>query len=198
MTDKPTHTHDVFHPLVMITDFQLTLGDGTVVDVPCTEISGLDGTTVLAAAIHHLIQRVAVLEDNRDEHMRKVYPQLFPDLDGLSMTQADEIRDKIAVVLDRERKWPDALETADAIMAALPDMIPDLVWEGFKSGPYKIEVHEGGIADLWFCGMAIEEDDEHDLLKGGYLTLVSIDDLKAIANAHNRAAFKAMITGEKT
>ena len=157
----------------------------------CTEVGTIDGTTVLAAAIHHLIRRVAALEDNRDE-------QLFPDLDGLSMTQADDMRDKIAVVLDRERKWPDALDTADAIIKALPDMIPDLVWEGFKSGPYKIEVHKGGIADLWFCGMAIEEDDEHDLLKGGYLTLVSIDDLKAIANAHHRAAFKAMITGEKT
>jgi hypothetical protein len=76
------------------TDFQLKLGDGTEVDIPCTEIShlactkGANGITVLAAAIHHLIQRVADLEANREEHMRKVYPQLFPDLNGLSMTPA--------------------------------------------------------------------------------------------------------------
>ena len=80
MDDETTHTYDVLHtPPERITDFQLTLVDGTVVDVPCTETSHLDGITVLAAAIHHLIQRVADLEANREEHMRKVYPQLFPD-----------------------------------------------------------------------------------------------------------------------
>ena len=93
-TDEPTHTYDVLHsPPARITEFQLTLGDGTVVDVPCTEISHLDGITVLAAAIHHLIQRVADLEANREEHMRKVYPQLFPDLNGLSMTPAEKEED---------------------------------------------------------------------------------------------------------
>jgi hypothetical protein len=45
-----------------ITEFQLKLGDGSTVTVPCTEIAHLEGTTVLAAAIHHLIQRVAALE----------------------------------------------------------------------------------------------------------------------------------------
>jgi hypothetical protein len=45
-----------------ITEFQLTLGDGSTVTVPCTEISHMEGTSVLAAALHHLIQRVAVLE----------------------------------------------------------------------------------------------------------------------------------------
>jgi hypothetical protein len=48
---------------VKITDFQLTLGDGSFVEIPCTEISiGRSHNAVLAAAIHHLIQRVAVLE----------------------------------------------------------------------------------------------------------------------------------------
>jgi hypothetical protein len=87
LTDE-CHSIALKHPL--ITEFQLTLGDGTVVDVPCTEISHLDGVTILAAAIHHLIQRVADLEANREEHMRKAYPQLFPDLNGLSMTPAEK------------------------------------------------------------------------------------------------------------
>tara|TARA_R110000823_G_C15753087_1_gene482089 strand:+ start:387 stop:620 length:234 start_codon:yes stop_codon:yes gene_type:complete len=46
----------------MITEFQLVLGDGSTVTVPCTEISRMEGTAVLAAALHHLIQRVAALE----------------------------------------------------------------------------------------------------------------------------------------
>ena len=50
-----------------ITEFQLTLGDGSTVPIPCTEVSHPYGTTVLAAAIHHLIQRVAVLEGKDNE-----------------------------------------------------------------------------------------------------------------------------------
>jgi hypothetical protein len=46
----------------MITEFLLMLGDGSTATVPCTEISHMEGTSVLAAALHHLIQRVAVLE----------------------------------------------------------------------------------------------------------------------------------------
>ena len=86
-TDEPTPAYDVLHtPPARITEFQLNLADGTDVDIPCTEISHLDGITVLAAAIHHLIQRVADLEANREEHMRKVYPQLFPDSGEWPMT----------------------------------------------------------------------------------------------------------------
>jgi hypothetical protein len=33
-------------------------------------------------------------EANREEHMRKVYPQLFPDLDGLSMTPEEKEEDQ--------------------------------------------------------------------------------------------------------
>jgi hypothetical protein len=71
MDDEPTHTYDVLHsPPARITEFQLKLGDGTEVDIPCTEIFHLDGITVLAAAIHHLIQRVADLEakEQPNEH----------------------------------------------------------------------------------------------------------------------------------
>tara|TARA_R110000787_G_scaffold5079_2_gene18873 strand:+ start:132 stop:422 length:291 start_codon:yes stop_codon:yes gene_type:complete len=58
-TDTDTYTFAEAHK---ITEFQLKLGDGSTVTVPCTEIDHLKGTTVLAAAIHHLIQRVAALE----------------------------------------------------------------------------------------------------------------------------------------
>jgi hypothetical protein len=81
-----------------------------------------------------------------------------------------------------------ALGVADAILAALPDMIRPLIWDGFHSGPYKIHVHEGGRVDLLFCGKAIDPYETHELLMGGYLTLVSIDDLKHEANTHHRAA----------
>ena len=63
-TINPSDTYAIAEPH-KITEFQLTLGDGSTVSVPCTEISHLEGTTVLAAAIHHLIQRVAALEANQ-------------------------------------------------------------------------------------------------------------------------------------
>lgn len=74
-----------------------------------------------------------------------------------------------------------------------PVKVKDLVWDGFKSGSYKIEVEAGGIANLWFCGKAIDDDDEHELLRGGYLTLVSIDDLKAAAQADYTARILAAL-----
>jgi hypothetical protein len=104
----------------------------------------------------------------------------------------DDMRDKIAEIVrmnDGNLPLEDHYTaTADAILAALPDMIQPLVWDGFHSGPYKIEVQrERPIAELLFCGRAIKEDEEHERLRGGYLTLVSIDDLKAAANAHHAA-----------
>jgi hypothetical protein len=50
-----------------ITEFQLKLGDGSTVTVPCTEIANHGVNSVLAAAIHHLIQRVAALEAMNEE-----------------------------------------------------------------------------------------------------------------------------------
>jgi hypothetical protein len=50
--------------LITVTEFQLKLGDGSTVEIPCTEMkmTHFDGSTLLAGAIHHLIQRVAALE----------------------------------------------------------------------------------------------------------------------------------------
>jgi hypothetical protein len=73
---------------------------------------------------------------------------------------------------------------------ALPDMIAPLVWDGFRSGPYKIQVYDRG-ADLWFCGKAIDFDGEHERLLGDHLTMLSVDELKQHANAHHRALIMA-------
>jgi hypothetical protein len=112
------------------------------------------------------------------------------------MSMSDKIADIIAEHWCSLTGNIDQHDMADAILEALPDMIAPLVWDGFISGPYKIEVYEGGIAKLWFHGKAIEYDEEHELLGGGYLTLVSIDDLIAAANTHHRAAIMAAFTGE--
>jgi hypothetical protein len=84
MNTDEDHSIDLKPPL--ITEFQLTLGDGTEVTIPCSEVPNYNSIGVLAAAVHHLIQRVADLEANREEHMRKVYPQLFPDSGEWPMT----------------------------------------------------------------------------------------------------------------
>ena len=56
-----------------------------------------------------------------------------------------------------------------------------LEWDGLRAGPYWIEVEAGGLAHL-FCDYD-RTDDGVEPIKGGFLTLVSIDDLKAAAQA---------------
>jgi hypothetical protein len=104
-------------------------------------------------------------------------------------------RDKIEDIIEEfvSGVYDDAVgqrEAADAILAALPDMIAPLVWDGFRSGPYKIQLYDRG-ADLWFCGKAIDYDAEHERLLGDHLTMLSVDELKQAANTHHRAAIMA-------
>jgi len=78
---------------------------------------------------------------------------------------------------------PDAV--AASITARLHECVKPLEWDGFCSGHYKIEVEKGGIANLYFYGNAADqEEDGPELIEGGYLTLVGLDDLKAAAQAH--------------
>jgi len=69
------------------------------------------------------------------------------------------------------------------------DEYPDLVWDGFQSGPYKIDVEAGGLAHLYYHGN-FDEDGDPEYLQGGYLTLISIDEFKAIANKHDKEQFR--------
>jgi hypothetical protein len=104
-------------------------------------------------------------------------------------------RDKIAEIISETLQEDSGHifgidEAADAILAALPDMIAPLVWDGFRSGPYKIYVYDQG-ADLWFCTKAFNCEAGYKRLLGAYVTRVSIDDLKKNANAHHRATIMA-------
>tara|TARA_R110000796_G_scaffold63925_1_gene147884 strand:- start:284 stop:496 length:213 start_codon:yes stop_codon:yes gene_type:complete len=45
-----------------IDEFQLHLADGSSPTIPCTAINHAELISVVAAALHHLIQRVAYLE----------------------------------------------------------------------------------------------------------------------------------------
>ena len=73
--------------------------------------------------------------------------------------------------------------------------VKPLVWEGFVSGNYYIEIKEGGLGHLWYYSAAIVLDEEPTLLKGGYLSLVSVDDLKAVAQADHDARIRSAIGG---
>jgi hypothetical protein len=85
------------------------------------------------------------------------------------------------IVLD-----PDAI--ADAIIAALPEMIPDLVWldrgERLRCGNYIIFHFTNG-SYVEYVNLA---------LGGG----MSLEGAKAAANAHHRASIMAAFTGETT
>ena len=80
-----------------------------------------------------------------------------------------------------------------ADLAAKGLRVKPLVWDGFVSGNYYIEVKKGGIANLWYYSAAMVEDEEPTLMRGGYLTLVSLDELKAAAEADHVARIAAMI-----
>jgi hypothetical protein len=92
-----------------------------------------------------------------------------------------------------------ALDMADAILAALPDMIAPLVWEGNiaqnnMGGRYVIGWYDAGdlCTALDFHGYG--NPDTRQYIGGD--TFVS--DLKAAANTHHRDAIIAIFTGETT
>lgn len=70
--------------------------------------------------------------------------------------------------------------------AAWRPKVKSLEWVGLRSGPYFIEIHEGGMAEL-YNNSNRDEDGEIEPMKAGYLTLVSLDDLKAAAQADYEA-----------
>lgn len=74
----------------------------------------------------------------------------------------------------------------DAVIAALPDMVVPLEWVGLESGPYQIVITDSRLADL-YCHAIRDEEDDPAFITGGYLSLVSLDDLKAAAQDHHAA-----------
>ena len=106
------------------------------------------------------------------------------------------IRDKIAEIVTESHKGvslgiPNDLWAADAILAALPDMIPDLVWRDITAG--------FGTTDYFIMPVPSSGEFRVYGIKGDYDNSAQYPDLdsaQAAANTHNRAAFKAMLTGE--
>ena len=105
------------------------------------------------------------------------------------------MRNQLIAILDRDRKWPDAAETADAILAALPAMIeagiPDLVWISSTYGQisysagvrYFLEQSQIGLS------VSVKEGENFSIIYRGK----SNEAAKAAANAHNRATLMAAI-----
>jgi len=108
------------------------------------------------------------------------------------------MRDKIASELARHFHEPNGqlLSAADAILAALPGVIPDLVWDGVGKECVRAESFSGGYEIMWGfqngqyildCRKAARDHEWHP----------TIEAAEAAANAYNRAALcKAMGWGE--
>ena len=106
------------------------------------------------------------------------------------------MRDKIASTISKNITLEDGVfvggffDAADAIIAALPDMIPDLVWtlrqvmgcDGLVSGDYSVHL-----------GMWRYKDTPMSKGYGGLK-----EDAQAAANTHHRAAIIAAFKGEET
>jgi hypothetical protein len=91
----------------------------------------------------------------------------------------------------------EARQAADAILAALPDMIAPMVWEGNiadngMGGRYCVSWYGKGKlgASLLFFRYGNPDVQEHI---AGYS---SFEDMVTAANAHNRAAIMAAFNGE--
>ena len=106
------------------------------------------------------------------------------------MTDNTEAVEKLVLILHSNTYCPTVnvgRDLAQAILAAiqaapLAYVKPKpLEWDGFISGAYRIEVLDGGIANLWFHDAREVAEGEPELLKGGFLTLISMDELKAAA-----------------
>ena len=122
----------------------------------------------------------------------------------------DTLRDKIRRLVRDELPATRAADehagdVADAIIAALPSILPDMVWNdtddyGQESGDYpwcecqsiigdySVGGHSDGTFWAWF-------DPINDAIGSDHAT---IEAAKAAANAHRRAAWMAALIGEPT
>ena len=96
-----------------------------------------------------------------------------------------KVTDKIVEILDKDRKWPDAKETAEAIVAALPDIIPDLVWVEDGWWRHSAKPFPGYLSGAAFWIMHTEKG---WLFASAGKRYGSLQEAKAAANAHHKAA----------
>jgi hypothetical protein len=109
-------------------------------------------------------------------------------MENYEMSMRDKISDAIPPFYD-DRLSPD--DIADAILAALPDMIAPLVWvNGFATCPVTKDRYS---ADWYDAG-----DSCTALLINGTFDCgeMPMEDLKAHAETHHNAAIMAAFTGE--
>jgi hypothetical protein len=89
-------TRVIYSPNAPAIHIQNDAGDWAKIEYDGTfTCSNPDAVTELAELFWNHLATLGPLfgagaEANREEHMRKVYPQLFPDLNGLSMTPAEK------------------------------------------------------------------------------------------------------------
>jgi len=120
------------------------------------------------------------------------------------------LRDKIADIIDREtnaRLLQDEIdilnghEVAQSIIAALPDMVPPLVWdENPDEIKYSVTANAFGLtyeASIDSAGDAYWQF-WRDVSRPIVVVTGGLSEAKAAANAHHAAAVVAAITGETT
>ena len=99
MNHQATGTTFNNNELAKVSFFTLILGDGSNVAVPCTEVSPDCSQTVLAAAIHHLTQRVVELEKSQEngvmtklEELKVAYDAAAYDARDADAAYRDELK----------------------------------------------------------------------------------------------------------
>ena len=110
------------------------------------------------------------------------------------------MRDKIAAIIQNMPEVACASEVADAILAAMPGMIPGLVWEdkhtvvlsssaATRNGKYHVAFDDD--VDAWYASLEIGDHDCPIMIEP--LDVDTFAAAKVAANAHHRAAMcKAM------
>jgi len=102
------------------------------------------------------------------------------------MNVQDSMRDKIADILDKERKWPDAPETAGAIVDALPSMVVPLVWEagdGITASQEYLSAHSSMGGSYWTLEGELGCSFDMDAFNEAVFN--SADEAKAAAQIHH-------------
>ena len=102
------------------------------------------------------------------------------------------LRDKIAAIIDKNlpQDYDGGVKAAAAIIAALPDMVPPLVWDGWDGGLTCAHTSRG----QYILGSDLRLSLPNQLSLRRYETEASAI---AAANAHNAAAVGAALTGAK-